>query len=74
MTNLWEKFQALLPDDPLQVGEVDVVHSDGTVTVTLFGGGSMRVLGSGTVGDNVFIKGGKVEQVAPDLPYYELEV
>jgi hypothetical protein len=35
----------------------------------------MRVVGDGyAVGNAVFIKNGEISGIAPDLPYYELQV
>lgn len=72
--NLWTNFQSLIPRAPLLVGEVEAVNSNGTCSVAMPGGGSMRVIGTGTVGKKVFIKDGVIQGEAPDLTYYELEV
>jgi hypothetical protein len=72
--NLWSNFQSLIPKAPLLVGEVIGVNSNGTCSVTMPGGGNMRVIGASTVGKKVFIKDGVIQGEAPDLDYYELEV
>ena len=74
MANLWTQFKALLPDSPLLVGTVLTAHSDNSVTVTLLGGGSMRVSGTGTEGQRVFIRNGVIEGEAPDLPEVMIEI
>lgn len=72
--NQWAKFRNLLPGDPLLAGVVAVVHGDGTATVDLAGGGSMRVRGSGSVGQSVWLRSGRIEGTAPALSGGEIEV
>jgi len=74
MANIWKQFQDLIPGNPLLIGEVAAVNIDGTCTITMPGGSTMRAIGSGTVGKNVFIKDGTIQGDAPDLAYYELEI
>ena len=42
--NLWSNFQSLIPRAPLLVGEVEAVNGNGTCSVAMPGGGSMRVV------------------------------
>jgi hypothetical protein len=73
--NVWDRFKKLLPESGVMIGTVSTVHVNHTCTVTLAGGGSMRLVGDGYAqGDNVFIKAGEITGVAPALPYYELYV
>jgi hypothetical protein len=72
--NQWAKFSRLLPGDPLLVGEATTVHADGTVTVTLIGGGTVRVRGEATEGQMVYVRGGRIEGEAPQLTAYEIDV
>lgn len=72
--NLWARFRSLLPVDPLLAGEATILHGDGTVTVTLIGGGTIRVRGEAAQGQMVYIRGGRIEGEAPDLTGYEIEV
>ncbi len=60
----------LLPTDPLLTGTVAVNWDDGTATVTLPGGGEVRVQSKEAypVGQRVFIKNGKIQGEAPSLP------
>ena len=51
--NLWTAWQRLLPTDPRRVATVSTDHGDGTVTVTLTGGGTLRILGTATPGATV---------------------
>lgn len=73
--NLWRQFRELLPDDPLLIGEVLVHHDDGTSTVLLIDGGSLRVRGVDVdVGKKAFVRGGVIEGEAPDLPGQTIEI
>lgn len=72
--NAWSRFSRLLPTDPLLVGEILANHGDGTATVQPPAGGTMRVRGTGTVGQNVYVRGGRIEGAAPALPAYDLSV
>ena len=74
MPNLWRQFEELLPDSPLLLGTVATHHADGTVTVELLDGGPLRVTGSGSVGDRVFVRDGRVTGDAPTLPTVEIEI
>lgn len=66
-SNLYRALLELLPEAPLLVGTVTVVHSDETVTVALSGGGLLRVRGSAAVDDRVFVRNGVIEGPAPAL-------
>lgn len=73
--NIWRRFQDLLPEDPLLIGEVLAHNTDGTSTVELIGGGTLRVRGqSVAIGKNAFIRGGVIEGEAPDLPGQTIEI
>lgn len=73
MLNVYQQFRALLPDPPLQVGTVTEVAA-GVVTMQLPGGGLLRARGSAEVGQQVFVRDGLVEAVAPNLPLELIEV
>ena len=66
--NSWARFKRLIPDAPMLLGEIVQVYSDGTAYVDMLGGGSVRARGTGTVGQNVYIKNGQIEGAAPTLP------
>lgn len=72
-TNVYRALRELLPEPPLLVATVQVNHADGTVTVQYPGGGTQRVRGAGTVGQNVFIRSGVVEGSAPSLTPVTIE-
>lgn len=73
MANLYTVFKKLIPNAPLLVGEVVAVYTGGA-TVTLQGGGTMRVRGVATVGQRVFVRDGVIEGAAPALTLVEIEV
>ncbi len=75
--NIWKEFEALLPSDPLLIGDVDTIHIDDTATVILLGGGVVRVQIAGAEimeGDRVFIRSGKIEGKAPVLEGVNIEI
>lgn len=69
MANTFHKLRDLLnPAAPLLVGTVTAHHTDGTATVALAGGGSLRVRGTGVaVGQRAFIQSGELRSQAPAL-------
>ena len=56
--------------------EETAVGTDGTVTASTVGGGSVRLRCSLelVVGDKAVASGGEVRGKAPDLPYFEIEI
>jgi hypothetical protein len=64
--NLFRLFKDLIPDPPLQVGEVTSI-SGGTALITTPDGYTLIARGSATVGQNVFVRNGLIESVAPSL-------
>jgi len=74
MPNLWRQFKALLPESPLLVATVATRNGDGSLTVTTLDGGQLRVSGSASTGDRVFVRDGQVTGQAPDLPAVDIEI
>lgn len=73
--NLWKRFQDLIPHDPLLVGTVLAHHADGTSTVELLGGGTLRVRGQDVaIGTAAWVRAGVIEGEAPTLSQVEIEV
>ena len=59
MSNPWVAFQSLVEKSSTFVATID--SANGTrVTVSLLGGGTMIVNGSGTIGQKVLIKDGEI--------------
>ena len=73
MSNLFKRLIELLPQSPLQVGQV-TASSAGVVTVALPGGGSVQAIGVANVGTRVFIRAGAVEGEAPTLPVEVIQI
>jgi hypothetical protein len=73
MHNLYEQFRQLLPDSPLQAGTV-IDEGSGVVTVELPGGGMVKARGSAAVGQQVFVRDGVIEAVAPSLPIELIDI
>jgi hypothetical protein len=71
--NAFKDLMALLPSDPLQVGDVVAVDL-GVVTVELPGGGRITARGSASIGQRVFVRGGAIDGDAPDLPFDDIEI
>ena len=73
--NAYRQLLDLLPSDPLLVGEIAAHNDDGTSTVTLPDGGTLRARGTGVpIGHTAFIRAGTVEGPAPDLPVELIEI
>ena len=71
--NLFKRLTELFPSDKVDVGEVIQTYQDG-VLVLLQTGGYLRALGTASVGDHVFVQGGKVIGTAPALSGSVIEV
>ncbi|QNM94891.1 hypothetical protein [Chitinimonas koreensis] len=65
MSNIWQTFRALTAGPPRLLGSVATVHGDGTVTVELVAGGTLRAIGEAEAGARVFVRAGKLEGAAP---------
>ena len=72
MPNAYREFMALIPDQPLEVGEV-TAFTGGVATVTLPGGGVIQARGAASVGQRVFVRGGVIEGEASTLTYVSAE-
>lgn len=73
MPNIYRRFLDLIPDSPLQVGNVIAVGVFGC-TIELPGGGLLQARGTAVVGDQVFVRDGIVESTAPSLPIVLIEI
>lgn len=73
-TNVYRALLELLPQTPLQVGEVAAINADGTRTLELPGGGEIRARGTAALGDRVFVRDGLIEGAAPALTTLTIEV
>ncbi|HEY0953971.1 MAG TPA: hypothetical protein VGE36_04390 [Roseateles sp.] len=73
MSNLYAEFRRLLPNQPLQVGQV-VAVAGGVATIELPGGGRIQARGDATTGQTVFCRDGVIEGEAPDLPIVAITI
>lgn len=75
MSNPWSQFGSLLNPGARTVVTVDTVNSDGTSTVTLRSGGTIRVRGdSVAAGQKAIIQNGEIRGAAPALSAVTVEV
>jgi len=72
-TNLFTAFIELLPSYPLQVATITAI--DGEVArLELPGGGVLTARGTGALGDQVFVRDGVIEGLAPSMPFVQVEI
>jgi hypothetical protein len=71
--NFYRRWLGLIPQQPLDAGEVIAVHDDG-VTVQLPTGVQVRVRGEAEIGEHVYIRAGAVEGPAPALEGIDQDV
>lgn len=75
MSNIWTRFEKMLPGDTTEVVTVLAVNTDGTSRVQTMGGGEMLVVGTSVVvGNKAFVKGGEITAEAPNLTSVEIQV
>ena len=72
MSNLFKRFQKLIPTHPLRVGDV-IAYSNGVATIQEMGG-IATARGEVTVGDRVFFRNDAIEGPAPNLTIEIIEV
>jgi hypothetical protein len=72
-TNLFTRFQKLLRQPPLRVGDV-IAYDAGVARIEEAGGGHVQARGETTVGARVFFRDGVIEGPAPDLTVEIIEV
>ena len=72
MSNLFSRFQKLIPTYPLRVG--DVIGYDNGVATIQEQSGVATARGEVTIGDRVFFRNGAIETPAPDLTIEIIEV
>ena len=73
MRNPYRQLLGVLPQRPLQVGDV-LQMANGVAIVELPGGGRLTARGAATVGQRVFVREGAIEGAAPSLPIEIIEV
>ena len=75
-TELWDEFSGLIAGSPALLATVTAHNADGTSSLTNYDGAEVRAMGilGGTIPYNVWVRGGRVVEVAPNLPLIELDV
>lgn len=75
-TELWDEFAGLVTSSPRLLATVTAHNADGTSSLTTYDGAEMRALGvlGGAIPYNVWVRAGRVVEMAPNLPFFEVVV
>jgi len=75
-TELWDQFDGLVSASPRLLATVTAHNADGTSSLTTYDGAQMRAIGvlGGAPPYNVWVRGGRVVEVAPNLPLAEVSI
>jgi len=75
-TELWDQFDGLMSASPRLLATVTAHNADGTSSLTSYDGTQMRAMGvlGGVIPYNVWVRGGRVLELAPNLPLSEATV
>lgn len=75
-TYLWDQFGDLVGGSPRLLATVTAHNSDGTSTLTTYDGVQMRAFGQlpQAAPYNVWVRGGRLVEAAPNLPLYEVSI
>ncbi len=75
-TELWDQFDGLVSASPRLLATVTAHNADGTSSLTTYDGAQMRAIGivGGGIPYNVWVRGGRVIEGAPNLALVELAV
>ncbi|MGE8452218.1 hypothetical protein ACQ5SB_20335 [Stenotrophomonas geniculata] len=75
-TDLWDQFGELVSSNPRLLATVTAHNNDGTSTLTTYDGVQMRAFGQlqQTIPYNVWVRGGRLVEVAPNLPVVEVTI
>ncbi|MBB5529516.1 hypothetical protein GGD72_000264 [Stenotrophomonas maltophilia] len=75
-TDLWDQFGELVSSSPRLLATVTAHNSDGTSTLTTYDGVQMRAFGQLRLAlpYNVWVRGGRLIEAAPNLPVLELSI
>lgn len=75
-TDLWDQFGELVTSSPRLLATVTAHNSDGTSTLTTYDGVQMRAFGQlqFPIPYNVWVRGGRLVEAAPNLPLIEVTV
>ncbi|WP_285314799.1 hypothetical protein [Stenotrophomonas maltophilia] len=75
-TDLWDQFGELVSSNPGLLATVTAHNSDGTSTLTTYDGVQMRAFGQlqQAIPYNVWVRGGRLVEAAPNLPVMEVTI
>lgn len=75
-TDLWDQFGGLVDGGPRLLATVTAHNGDGTSSLTTYDGAQLRAIGhlGGTIPYNVWVRAGRVQEIAPNLPLVEVSV
>ncbi len=75
-TELWDEFAGLVSSSPRLLATVTAHNPDGTSSLTTYDGAQMRAIGTlgGAIPYNVWVRGGRVIEAAPNLSLMEVTV
>ena len=75
-TELWDQFDGLVSTSPRLLATVTAHNADGTSSLTTYDGAQMRAIGilGGAIPYNVWVRGGRLVEAAPNLPLLEISV
>jgi hypothetical protein len=75
-TELWDEFAGLVSASPRLLATVTAHNADGTSSLTTYDGAQMRAIGvlGGNIPYNVWVRAGRVLEIAPNLPLLELQI
>lgn len=71
--NFYKQLLGVLPNRPLQIGDV-VDFVDGTATIEMLDGGRVQARGDVSIGDRVFFRDGAIEGPAPSLALVVIDI
>lgn len=75
-TDLWDQFDGLVGPSPRLLATVTAHNADGTSSLVTYDGAQMRALGVllGSIPYNVWVRDGRVLEIAPNFALVELVV
>ncbi len=71
--NLYQRLRGLFPGPALQVGTITAITGS-LATIELPDGSKTTAIGSGTVGQQVYIRDGAIEGLAPGLSVVDITI
>ncbi|NWF33495.1 hypothetical protein HH110_10640 [Stenotrophomonas sp. SAM-B] len=75
-TDLWDQFDGLVGPSARLLATVTAHNADGTSSLVAYDGAQMRAIGilGSTIPYNVWVRDGRVFEIAPNLPLIEVAI